>query len=322
MLDAFTMDTPTYSWKSIVPTKKSYYYSSKNFGPTTISELSLMQDLAKAMGKTLQQAKLDLVVSVTIGKGGANQPLTVHVSLQDSIISSGKMFWDADDERGFYQDQVDVEMFLSRDGTTPIDDLPRASDAPETVNGSGATSSSVSISFSVSGSANAGFFGGTPTGGVGGGASLGVSNTHSFSKNLSDFKAINNTERYTIRHTYKMAESSGGAYEKAIDLVPKGDDIGFVQAFRKIKLHRPPDLAISNLPLISQAAWQATTSREYDEKIHAVIKVTQRVVHVEGTNNFTSVHSESTGRKLLFTHSEPITLKPFEVKGGDAVTAL
>ncbi len=99
--------------------------------------------------------------------------------------------------------------------------------------------------------------------------------------------------------------------------MPSGDDIGFVQAFRKIKLHRPPDLAISNLPLISQAAWQAATSREYDEKIHAVIKVTQRVVLSRGPTTSSRSMRNRSGRKVVFTHVEPITLKPFAIPGGD-----
>jgi hypothetical protein len=148
---------------------------------------------------------------------------------------------------------------------------------------------------------------------------LGITNSHSFSKNLSDFKAINYSDQRLIKHSYKMSESSGGAYEKANDLVPKGSDIGFFEAFEGIKLHRPPDLATSNLPIISQAVWQSVSSREYRETIYAVIKVTQRVMLVEGRNDFVKVHAESSGIKVSHWHSEPIDLKPFVAASGGIV---
>lgn len=322
MTISFDPSTPTYVWKTVAPTSVREYFSDKKFPILETSALDIYKDMAKAKGLKLQNSQLGLIVTVTIGKAGANQPMTVHVSLEDSVISSGPMLYDQHDKRGYFQDRIDVEMFLSDNKKDPRNDFRRVSDGPQTVNGSGATSSSVSVSFSVSGSANAGFFGDTPTGGVGGSASLGVTNSHSFSRNLSDFKAINSSEQFRIKHCYQMSESTGGSYLSAHDLVPSGDDIGFVDAFRKIKLYHPPDLATSNLPLISQAAWQATSSREYDEQIYAVIKITQRVVQVEGTNNFTHVNWQSYTTKVAHTHVEPIPLKPFRVDGGDNALSL
>lgn len=317
MTFSFSPTTPTYVWRTVCPTSTRDYFSDKKLPFINKSTLDLHKDVAKSRGIELQSSHLDLVVTVTIGKAAADQPMTVHVSLEDSVISSGPMFYNQHDKRGYFQDRIDVEMFLSDNRKDPRDDFRRASDGPQTVNGSGATSSSVSVSFSVSGSANAGFFGDTPTGGAGGSASLGVTNSHSFSRNLSDFKAVNTSGQFRIKHHYKMSESTGGAYLSAHDLVPHGDDIGFLEALRKIELYHPPDLATSNLPLISQAAWQATSNREYDEQIHAVIKVTQRVVQVEGTNTVTRVHWQSSTTKVSHTHVEPIPLKPFRVDGGD-----
>ncbi|WP_326523919.1 hypothetical protein [Sphingomonas sp.] len=322
MFEAFDAAAPTYADKTAVPTKVGQYFSDAKLPGLNISVLDLMRQAATAARQPLQESHLDLVISVTVGKGGANQPMTVHVSLEDSIISSGGMLFDRNDKRGYFQDQIVVEMFLTSDGQTPRSDFRRVSDGPQTVNGSGATSSSVSVSFSVSGSVNAGFFGGTPTGGGSVGASLGVTNSHSFSRNLADFKAVNTSTQTLIQHTYKMSQSSGAAYDSANDLVPKGDAIGFFDAFKGIVLYNPPDLATSNLPLISQAVWQATSNREYDETIGVAIKVTQRVVMAEGSNNFVEVHAESSGIKMAHWHNQPIVLKPFRVEGGDEKTEL
>lgn len=257
---------------------------------------------------TSQKCKLDLVVHVIMAKASDVDPVSIWVSLENSLISSGKMTDDDDDKRGYFQDRVIVDMWLEDKHGKKLTSFRRVSDGPSTVNGSSSTSSSVSFSFSSSLSASVGFFGGTPTGNVGGGINVGVSESHSFSKSLSDFRAINNSDQYRTSHTYKMSASSGGAYNKAVDLVPKGDSIGFFDAFKGIKLYSPPDLAVANLPLISQAVWQANDNKDHHEDVVVKVQVKQRVVLVDGRNDFVSVHSHSGGWELAYGHTETLKL--------------
>lgn len=308
-LDFFSDVSPTYGWKKVIPTMGSYYLSDQVSPGMKQSPL----DMVRAAGGVTPKAQLDLVVTCTVGKAGPDKPMTIHVSLENSHISSGNMLWDDDDKRGYFQDLVEVGMYLIADGGRVMQDFDRAADGPQTANGSSSTSSSVSVSFSAGASANIGFFGDTPTAGAGLSGSVGITNTHAFARNLTDFKVINHSDQRRILHEYKMSASSGGKYDRDVDLVP--DHLGFGESFSGIKLHHPPALATSNLPLISQAVWQANSNKEYDQTIQLGIIVRQRTILVEGTNNFGKVAQHADAKGFSYRHSEDIVLKPFKSAG-------
>lgn len=253
----------------------------------------------------IQPTQVGLIVHVIMAKPSATEPVTIWASLENSAISSGKMMVDKPDQKGWFQDEVTIEMWLEDLNGQKRTDLLRISDGPNTVNGTGSTSSSVSFSFT--GSANAGFFGPVPTGGASVGTS--VSESHSFSANLEDFRVVNNSDQYTAIHHYLMSKAASGApYNKPTDLVPSGSDIGFTQAFGGIQLYSPPDLAIANLPLASQCVWQANHPNEIKVGVNLKIRVTQHAVMVDGTNKFFSVSAHSSAQTMTYGHAEPIPL--------------
>ena len=66
---------------------------------------------------------------------------------------------------------------------------------------------------SVSETVSGGFFGGDPTGSVGGSIS------NSFSVSLADFKVVNYSTGAWVDHLIQMAASMGGPYNQPNDLV-------------------------------------------------------------------------------------------------------
>ena len=252
-----------------------------------------------------QPTRVDLVLHVIIAKASASEPVTIFASLENSTVSSGKMLVDKPDQKGWFQDNVKVEMWLEEANGQPRTDLFRMSDGPATYNGTGATSSSVSFSFS--GGVNAGFFGGTPTGGAS--ATVGVSDSHGFSSNLMDFRVVNNSDQYKAEHSYLMSKSADGpAYNTPTDLVPDGGSIGFIQAFQAIKLYTPPDLATANLPLLSQCVWQANHPKDIHDTVMLKIRVTQHLTMVDGTNNGFTISSHASNQSVAYGHQEPVPL--------------
>lgn len=258
----------------------------------------MIQTALKADGKTqLQGTKLDLVLFVVIGKATPLDPATIYVSLENTQIASGDMMANSDDHRGYYQDKVTVQMFIKEPDGTPSTRFTRVSDGPETANGTASTSSTVSFSFSESG--NVGFFGPTPTASVG--ISVGSSVSHSFSRNLTDFRVANNSDNRIVTHDYVMSASSGGAYDKAVDLVPV--DLDFAASMQGIKLYDPPPLALDNLNIISQAAWQADNTDDVHETLTLQIQVTQQCSMVDGSNNFFSISRHATASIVTYSYA-------------------
>lgn len=258
----------------------------------------MIQTALQGSGKTqLQGTKLDLVLYVVIGKATPLDPATIYVSLENTQIASGDMMINADDQRGYYQDKVTIQMFIKEPDGTPSTRFTRVSDGPETANGTASTSSTVSFSFSES--ANVGFFGPTPTAGVG--VSVGSSVSHSFSRNLTDFRVANNSDNRIVAHDYVMSSSSGGAYDKSVDLVPV--DLDLITAMKGIKLYNPPPLALHNLNIISQAAWQADNNDDVHETLTLQLQVTQQCTMVDGTNNFFSVSRHASAQIVTYNYA-------------------
>jgi len=127
-------------------------------------------------------------------------------------------------------------------------------DAPPTTENNHQIDSSISV--------NAGFFGGTPTGGV--------AASCSFSTTIGDFKVDNNSDfgKGVLEHNYSMAATKQGPFD------PKGGGINWWSGLLGgwgFLIHAdsggglfggimgtpndPPDAAVSNLPIASQGLW-------------------------------------------------------------------
>jgi hypothetical protein len=232
------------------------------------------------VGSPPQTPELDLVVTAIIAQEDVGTPVTLWVSLENSVVRPGSPLQDDRAEAiGYFQDRLDVTMTLGMPNSNqPVGNFLRTSDGPTTYNGTGSVSSSVTVS--VSANISGGFFGGTPTGNVGGGVSSG--NTHSFSETLQDFEVVNDSDSKVVRHSYLMSKSNGGAYSQPEDLVPS---LSWIQRFSPMQLYRPPLLALNNLPIISQAVWQSTDTNGVKQPHTLYIDVKQHLAWVTAKND-------------------------------------
>ncbi|SEJ47155.1 hypothetical protein SAMN05192553_104142 [Cyclobacterium xiamenense] len=238
------------------------------------------------------RTRLSGVLSITTGKAGDTEPITVHASLQGTLVTVplidgtlGKMVADTDNKKGWFKDLVKVTMKLTDQHGQIYLPLSRIQSSPGTVNASGSITSSVTVSFG--GSASGGFFGPAPTGNVG--ISGSTSNTNSFSETLNDFIVTEAADRSIVSHTYKMEKLANGApYERPFDLLPDPTKVLAFNAFDPIKLNNPPPLAINSLPLLDQAYWQAGDNRLISEHVKIEITVETHIAWVEvaGTAKF------------------------------------
>ncbi|MBV9860661.1 MAG: hypothetical protein JO267_00780 [Alphaproteobacteria bacterium] len=258
-------------------------------------------------GGRSQTPQLSLVVSMIFAQVDVGEPVTVWASLEGSQVNPGQVLDNADDAVGYFQQKIDVMMTLGTDNNHSVDYFGRLSDGPPTFAGTGAVTSSVSLS--ISASLNAGFFGDQPTGGVGAGATW--TDSHSFSATLADFEVHNHSDSKAARHSYVMSESTGGKYLKPEDLIP---DLGFTDRFKPIKLYRPPPLATDNFPLMSQIIWQARDLTYVFRPHKLFITVKQSVAWVTATNNFFEVDPGSLTAAAEWTQSVDIPLQDYDHK--------
>jgi hypothetical protein len=159
----------------------------------------------------------------------------------------GKMVKNQSDIRGWFMEEVEVEITLSDPSFT------LTQDSPSTTMGSSSTTSSTGLSFDE----GAGMFGPTPTMNVGVGLSIGWS----FSRSLSDIAIVNKSTLNCVSHKYRLASSRGGSYSSPVDLLDRSP-AGVVQG---TPLFEIPDIAISNMPIITQAILQGPqTNKDLD----------------------------------------------------------
>ncbi|MFO7682963.1 MAG: hypothetical protein R6X34_23240 [Chloroflexota bacterium] len=250
------------------------------------------------------KCKLSLVLSVRIGKAAEDEPVIVWASLEGSKIGSGKLYYNSDVEKGYFQDSVSVKMFIHDSRDRVYKDLMRIDDSPDTDNMGGSVTSSVTISFNDGG--NVGFFGGMATGGASG--SFGVSSTNSFTESLKDFEVRNDSDSFVVNHQYYMAKSSGGIYRKAADLVPDPNHMEFFDHFKEVTLYDPPPLATSNLPLMSQAYWQATHTRPIKDHLKIKVLVVQNLSYAWGHRDFAVIKNKTKGETNSYWYDEPLGL--------------
>jgi hypothetical protein len=280
-----------------------------------------------------QSARLSLRMKLILAKADPRSPVTLWVSLEDTEISPGSPPEHKEDSHhGWFQDRVEVSMSLVRRKDVPLSQIPgalqaaklpgvhlpdplptypmipemrRISDGPQTWNGSGSVTSSVSFSFTASFSG--GFFGDVPTANVSAGGGVNIS--HSFSRTMQDFETKNETAGDKTDHTYFLTMSSIGAYTQPRDLVPDPDSMDFTAHFKGIKIGVPPPLATANMEIISQGVWQATHNKDIAEDALLRVVVVQHVADVEGTNQFVAVGINARSKTATYTVDVPIPFK-------------
>jgi hypothetical protein len=162
----------------------------------------------------------------------------VVVNLNGTVVAAshlGIQAFHRDDVKGWFTESVTVTMGFS---------LPRITieqDSPSTTMGSAATTSSTAIGINE----NLGTFGPVPTTGIGAGITIG----NSFTANVTDFRITNDSSNTQVVHHYLLAASRGGPFNQPQDLV----NLSAEGQFEGTPLFDPPPLAISNLPILSQA---------------------------------------------------------------------
>lgn len=232
---------------------------------------------------TTQVAEMGIVYSYIIAKASDDDPVCVFATLEGSVIQPGAMAYDQEDIRGFFQDEIDVKMWIGPDAKTKTasPDFRRVHDQPGSVNGTGSSSSSLSVS--ISANVSGGFFGGTPTANVGG--SIGQTETHSYSHSLQDFEVKNTSHSHQIHHVYAMMQSEQGVpYTTPTDLWPEYNHENLVDDFCGTQLNDPPALAKSNLSLHSMAFWKAAHTNDFTSPLYLHFEIAQRLQYMEGTN--------------------------------------
>lgn len=193
----------------------------------------------------------------------------VTVSLAGTSVKAsktGEMASTRDGKRGWYNERTDVRIKIDNA------DFIIEEDAPPTAMGGAATTSSTALSVNV----GAGTFGPTPTTNVGAGATIGSS----FSRNLTDFRVENNSGNTEVFHQYFLAASSGGGYGSPESLM----DMSVGGQLQGAPLFDLPEIAISNLPILSQVIFRSRTPQKQDAKV--TITVTERLVWCEKTFKF------------------------------------
>jgi hypothetical protein len=214
----------------------------------------------------------------------------IHVNLLDSSVAAstaGNLHEDKPNIRGWYNGGAEVNVKVLND------DVILFQDSPPTTEGSSNTTSSTSLSVN----ANAGLFGPVPTEGVGAGISIG----ESFSRNLTDFRIVNITNNNVLVHKYYLSASLGGKYTQPADLV----DMSVTGQLTGDPLYKLPDIAIANLPIISQGIWYTCPgSNIHEVEVEATIKL--ELVLVERFWELVVV--KSNWKTLTFTLTKQVTL--------------
>jgi hypothetical protein len=256
--------------------------------------ITWQEDLRANNHSESPRSRLSGVLSITTGKAGDTEPITVHASLQGTLVGiplpdgkMGKMVSDTDHKKAWFKDLVKVTMRLTDQHGQVYLPLSRIQSSPGTVNSSGSITSSITVSSGVN--ASVGFFGGTPTENVG--VNSGTSNTNSFSETLNDFIIQEDADRSTVSHTYKMVTMANGAkYERPADLLPPSKlnfASGIIDLFTPLKLYNPPPQAIHSMPFLDQAYWQAGDNGLISEpvKIEIIVEVHAAMFEATGTAN-------------------------------------
>lgn len=215
---------------------------------------------------------------------------------------TGKMTNNRDDKRGYYTESAQVTMSLEDRNASLY------ADGPQTTTGSSATTSSTAIGVNV----GAGTFAAMPTTS----ASFGLTIGSSFTRDLSDFKVQNNSTLQQLVHNYQLATTTGGTYNSANDL-PDTSSGGY---FKGCPLFRLPDLAVSNLPIMSQGIWIVDSKKAIDTAVN--IHVVHHLVRVEKTFEFSKVKLNIQRYTITRDYRLPIPMGAHPALARAAMTAV
>lgn len=186
------------------------------------------------------------------------------VNLEGSNVMAGDLTYDADDKKGYYLHQSSVVISVDSD------EYVLRKDSPGTTIGSSETTSSSQLALNLT----TGTFGDVPTTGVSGGITIGTS----YTENLSDFRVLNKSNDSVATHLYRMAATRDGSpYNKPEDLV----DTSAKGQWEGDPLFGVPEIAISNMPIISQAIYYSRGEKAPD--VTLTVEVEATLMYVEKT---------------------------------------
>lgn len=166
----------------------------------------------------------------------------------DSSITTNQLLRNDNDERGWFIEHIDVEMYFDEDYMQLL------KEEPHTQNANGSVSSSMSTSIG----GNVGAFGTTPTAGVDASASWSNSNSH----DMKDFTFRDNTERNHISHEYRMTQAGDGTpFSEVYNLYE-------FNSFSPTRVRPLPELAWHDFNLLEQAIWRTPPPPDKPIQIH------------------------------------------------------
>ena len=221
----------------------------------------------------------------------------ITVNMDGSTVrgsESGKLAKDQLDIRGWFMEDTEVEITLS-DGSFTI-----IQDSPQTTMGSTTTTSSTGLSFNES----LGTFGPVPVTNLGVGLSIGSS----FSRTLSDIAIVNRSSNTCVSHKYRLAASKGASYSKPQDLV----DMSASGQIQGTPLFEIPDIAISNMPIITQAIFHGPQTNK-DLEVRFIVRT--RLRKIEKTFKVFTVQVENWESTIIEAFSITLPLSRFAKAG-------
>ncbi len=210
--------------------------------------------------------------------------------------STGEMIGDTKWSKYWFIASARVEILPDPDSVTG--GIYLASDGPQTTENGHQINSSLSV--------NAGFFGGTPTGGV--------AASSSFATTIGDFSVANSSafQKGHLIHSYNLAATSAGAFDpkgggvnwwtiiNAWDLIFHGDSKGNLFSGIFGEPASPPQASYSNLPIASQGFWVVPTS--WKGKTTFTIRIS--VLYLATHTNFAGPHVNHAS----FSHTIPFQI--------------
>lgn len=243
-----------------------------------------------------QTAQIRLSGAYNAYKVWGSKDTYVSVHLDGTAVaasSNAEMQLNRTDKKGYFTQLAEVEMSLSDPRFTLF------RDAPSTTMGQASTSSSTSFNVNES----LGNFGPVPVGNIGGGFSVGWS----FSRNLTDFAIVNKSSPQKAFHKYRLTASKGAPYERPNDLV----DVTVAGQFQGTPLYDLPDIAIANLPLISQAVF---VGPEDAGDVDLQILIRLGLCQVEKTFQLFRVEIQNWTIQRSFAHSVHVPVSQIQLK--------
>ncbi|MEM6375604.1 MAG: hypothetical protein AAF686_05145 [Pseudomonadota bacterium] len=199
----------------------------------------------------------------------------VHGDLENSEYGAPTGLLDKNDYRGFYVEWLHVSMWLQTHGEAADPKKPAPHwlimrEAPNTTNQTGSITSSISYGFDAS----AGAMADMPTANFGG--HIGVSSSHSHT--LTDFTFMQHSTAQVVNHEVNMTMTDDGEpYKHASDLINQ-----WQSPFVGIRLRDIPNMAKSNVPLVSQGVWMNNSPAGLVDKLTFHVAVTPLWLLVEG----------------------------------------